>query len=317
VHAGDLHRLVDDRRADIERAAEDVRETQRVVDLVRIVRTARRDDRVLAHGARFFRKNLRRRIGEREDDRPLRHARDHVRLEHAWRGQAEEHVGAVDDLAEFTRVRLARVAALVRVHFLLAAFPDHAEAIGDPDVLRFHAEADQHVETGDARRARAGRDELDLRNVLAGDVQRVDDRRADDDRGAVLVVVEDRDLHALAQLLLDFEALGRLDVLEVDAAETRLEAGDDVDELVRIVLGDFEIEHVDAGEFLEQHALAFHHGLRRERADVAEAEHSGAVGDDRDEVAARGDRGHFRRIAHDLLARGGDAGRVRERVRAA
>jgi hypothetical protein len=62
----------------------------------------------------------------------------------------------------------------------------------------------------------------------------VEQRRADDDGGAVLVVVEDRDLHALAQLLLDVEALGRLDVLEVDAAEGGLERGDDVDQLVGV-----------------------------------------------------------------------------------
>src|SRR3546814_11020729 len=45
------------------------------------------------------------------------------------------------------------------------------------------------------------------------------DRRADDDRGAVLVVVEHRDVHALAQRGLDLEALRRLDVFQVDAAE--------------------------------------------------------------------------------------------------
>ena len=44
-----------------------------------------------------------------------------------------------------------------------------------------------------------------------------------DDGGAVLVVVEDRDVHQLAQALLDDEAFRRLDVLEVDAAEGRAE----------------------------------------------------------------------------------------------
>ncbi len=34
-----------------------------------------------------------------------------------------------------------------------------------------------------------------------------------------MVVVEDRDVHQLAQALLDDEALGRLDVLEIDAPE--------------------------------------------------------------------------------------------------
>ena len=49
---------------------------------------------------------------------------------------------------------------------------------------------------------------------------------ADDDGGAVLVVVEHRDLHALLELRLDLEALRALDVLQVDAAEGRLQRRD-------------------------------------------------------------------------------------------
>jgi hypothetical protein len=55
-------------------------------------------------------------------------------------------------------------------------------------------------------------------------------------------------------------------------------------------LVDLDVEHVDAGELLEQAALAFHHRLAGERPDVAEAEHRGAVGDHRDQVAARRQR---------------------------
>ena len=145
-------------------------------------------------------------------------------------------------------------------------------------------------------------------------LQPVEHRRADDDRRAVLVVVEHRDLHPLAQLALDVEALRRLDVLEVDAAEGGLERGDDVDQLVGVALVDLDVEHVDAGELLEQHALAFHHRLAGERADGAQAEHRGAVGDHRDQVAARGERCAPRAGSRDdRLAGGGDAGRVGER----
>jgi hypothetical protein len=133
------------------------------------------------------------------------------------------------------------------------------------------------------------------------------------DGGAVLVVVEDRDLHALAQLLLDVEALGRLDVFEVHAAERGLERGDDVDELVGVAFGEFDVEHVDAGELLEEAALAFHHRLAGERADVAEAEHRRAVGDDADEVGARGVFGRERGVFFDREARIGHTGRVGER----
>jgi hypothetical protein len=111
---------------------------------------------------------------------------------------------------------------------------DDAGQVGDPDVLARHAQLDQQAQAGQRRGAGAAGDELDLVDALADDLQRVQQRRADDDGGAVLVVVEDRDLHALAQLALDVEAVRRLDVLEVDAAEGGLERGDDVDQLVEV-----------------------------------------------------------------------------------
>ncbi len=129
----------------------------------------------------------------------------------------------------------------------------------------------------------------------------------------MLVVVEHGDLHALAQLLLDVEALWRLDVFQVHAAERGLERGDDLDQLVGVALGEFDVEDVDAGKLLEQAALALHHRLAGQRADVAEAQHRGAVGDDADEVAARGVLVRERRIGLDRQAGVGHAGRVGER----
>ena len=129
----------------------------------------------------------------------------------------------------------------------------------------------------------------------------------------MLVVVEHRDLHPLAKLALDVEALRRLDVLEVDAAEGGLERGDDVDELVGVALGELDVEDVDAGEFLEEDALAFHHRLGGERADGAQPEDRGAVGDDRDHVAARREAARLPGVLDDRLARRGHARRVRER----
>ena len=54
---------------------------------------------------------------------------------------------------------------------------------------------------------------------------------------------------------------------------------------------DLDIEHVDAGEFLEQDGLALHHRLGGERADIAETEHGGAVGDHADEILPGGQLG--------------------------
>ena len=207
------------------------------------------------------------RIGQREDQRLGGHLAHHVRLEHTTGRQAQKDVGTFDDLGQGACRGLLGESALVLVHQLGAPFVDHAGQVGHEDVLARQAQLEQQVQAGQRSGARARGDQLDLLQVLAHDLQAIEQRRTHDDRRAVLVVVEHRDVHALAQLALDVEAVRRLDVLQVDAAEGRLQRRDDVDQLVQIVLFvDLDVEHVDAGELLEQDGLAFHHRLGRQRA---------------------------------------------------
>ena len=75
-----------------------------------------------------------------------------------------------------------------------------------------------------------------------GEVECVEQAGRGNDRGAVLVIVEHRDIEQLAQPLLDDEALRRLDVLEVDAAPALAQKPDAVDEFVGVFGRDFEID---------------------------------------------------------------------------
>ena len=75
----------------------------------------------------------------------------------------------------------------------------------------------------------------------------------------------------------------------------------------------FEIDGIDVGEALEQHRLAFHHRLGGERAEVAQAEDGGAVGDDGDEIALGGVVVGLVLVLGDRQHRNGDAGRIGER----
>src|SRR5690606_23663112 len=218
------------------------------------------------------------------------------------------------DVGQRARVGFLRVALLVGFHVFVAAVPDDAARIHHVDVLALDAQVHQQVEAGDGRGARARYRQLDLCDVFADHFQAIQDGGRRDDGRAVLVVMEDRYHHARAQLLLNVEALGRLDVFQVDAAQRGLERGDDVDEFVRVVFGELDVEHVDAGEFLEQAALAFHDRLGGQRADVAQPQHGGAVGDDAHQI---GPRGVFRRRVVTLVENGhagrGHARRVRQR----
>src|SRR5690606_3982940 len=123
------------------------------------------------------------------------------------------------------------VAPLPRVHQFVALVVHQACDVGHPDVLAPGAHGDQQIEAGEGRRTGAGGDDLDRADVFADKAQAVLHGGADDDGGAVLVVVEDGDVHARPECRLDLEAFGRLDVFQVDGAEGGLERGHDVDQL--------------------------------------------------------------------------------------
>ena len=152
--------------------------------------------------------------------------------------------------------------------------------------------------------------DLAVRELLADHAQRVAQRAEDDHRRAVLVVVEDRDVEQLAQPRLDLEAARGRDVLEVDAAVGRGEDLDGADDLLGVLGVQAHRPGVHPGEALEQRRLALHHRHRGGRAEVAEAEHGGPVGDHRDRVALDRQAPRVRRVRRDGLADPGDAGGV-------
>ena len=153
-------------------------------------------------------------------------------------------------------------------------------------------------------------DDLAVGELLADHAQRVAQRAEHDDRGAVLVVVEDRDVEQLAQPRLDLEAARRGDVLEVDAAVGRGEDLDGPDDLLGVLGVQAHRPRVDPGEPLEQRRLALHHRHRGGGAEVAQAEHGRAVGDHRDGVALDRQPAGVVRVGRDGLADPGDAGGV-------
>ena len=195
----------------------------------------------------------------------------------------------------------------------MTAGVDDAARVDQEDVLAAHAQSNGQLAAGDGRGACPGDNDADRPEVLPDQLEAVEEGRAGNDGGAVLVVVEHRDVHALAQCFLDLEALRGLDVLEVDAAKGRGDGGDDPHQFIDIVGLDFDIENVDVGEGLEQHAFAFHHRFGGQCAAVAQTKDGRPVGYHGDEVAFGRIRIGRRRVALDLEYGLGHAGRVGQR----
>ena len=156
------------------------------------------------------------------------HPRERLGGHHARAREADEQVDAVDHVGRARR-RAARgwwTSAYQRligghraVEVVRALGVQRAARVAADDVRRrppasrIFVDRDAGGAEADAP-ARAG-----PRSALAGELEGVEQRGEHDDRGAVLVVVEDGDVELGLQPLLDLEAARRGDVLEVDAAE--------------------------------------------------------------------------------------------------
>ena len=227
-------------------------------------------------------------IGHGEDQRLWRHLHHHVLGDRALDRKADEDIRAVQRLFEAARFGLRRIGRLPLVHARGTAAIDDAFGIAEDDIAARQAHRQHQVETGDARRARAVDHDFGVLNFTTRQVQRVDQPGRGDDRRAVLIVMENRNVHQLAQALFDDEAIGRLDVFEIDAAAGGAEIAHGADEGVDIFGVDLQIDGVDVGKTLEEDGFALHHRLGRQCAEIAQAQDRRAVGDHRHAIAPRG-----------------------------
>ena len=126
----------------------------------------------------------------------------------------------------------------------------------------------------------------------------------------MLVVVEHGDVQALFEFALHLKAAGRANVLQVDAPKGAGNQLDGVDNLIHVLGADAKREGVNPGKGLEQGALALHHRHARLGADVPQAQHGGAVGDNGHQIPTAGVLIGFVHVLLNLQARGGHAGGV-------
>ena len=158
------------------------------------------------------------------------------------------------------------------------AFPalvNRAAAVAHNHVLQ--TERNEQADDRDAGGSGAAGDNLDLVQLPARELERVQHGGKRNDGRAVLVVVEDRDIAAGLEALLNFKAARGGNIFEVDAAEAARNQANGIDDVVHVLGADADRNRVHAAEALEQRAFSLHDRHAGLRADVAEAEHRGAV----------------------------------------
>ncbi len=152
---------------------------------------------------------------------------------------------------------------------------------------------------GRSRSSRTVLHNADVLDPLPHNLQGIQDACEHNDRRPVLVVVEHRNFQLPLQRLFDFKAFGAADILQIDPAEG---GRNGLHRRNNLLLGggiETDRERVHTAEFLEEHALAFHHRKSRLGSDVAKPQHRGSVGDHRNGASLHGIRVHVIRIRLD------------------
>ena len=179
------------------------------------------------------------------------------------------------------------IARLVLIHILGALGMNNTLTIRHNDVLSLQPQLNQQIKAGERCGACTGGDQFDLTNLLADHPQPIDHSGADHDGSTVLIIMKHRNLHPLFQCLLDDEALRRLDIFQVDAAEGGLQTGDGLDELLWVTLFHLNIKDIDIGKLLEENRLPLHHRLGGKAANRTQPQHGSTVTDHRHQIGAR------------------------------
>jgi hypothetical protein len=167
-----------------------------------------------------------------------------------------------------------------------------------------------HAEDADVCRAGAEMHYLYVAQLAASEPARVHKTRQRHSRRALLVIVPYRDAALGTQRVQDSEAVGLLDVFEVEPPVGRLEQLAELDELVRVFRVHTNRVSVHATQVLEKQRLALHHGQAGLGPDVSEAQDAGAVRDHRYPVALVGVDKHLFRVGLYLAARRRNTRRV-------
>src|SRR5579864_1462970 len=198
VSGRQLHFFVDGGGAHVERSAKDEGESEHVVDLVGIVGAPGGDDHIGTGGLGFFVGNLGIGIRHGEDDRVGRHRANHVLIDRILYRESGEDVRADQRFGKSAQLCVLREALFVFVHAVFAALVDDAFGVAEKDVFALYAQTYIVLGAGDTRCPSAVKDHAHFANVFAHDFESIEQGRAGNDGGTVLVVVEDGNLHGLA-----------------------------------------------------------------------------------------------------------------------
>ena len=147
---------------------------------------------------------------------------------------------------------------------------------------------EQKLCDGNARGTGTIYDDAAVLFFLACNTQTVDNAGKYHDGGAVLVVMEDRNVKHFFQAFLNLKAARCGNIFQIDAAVCGSNVLNRGNDLLRVLGVETDRHGIDIAEFLKQNAFSLHDRHGGICADIAETENCTSVGNDGDGVGFHG-----------------------------
>ena len=164
----------------------------------------------------------------------------------------------------------------------LTSFIDGAFPVTHDDILKTGGQ--EQLYDGNGGRARAAGDDPDFLFLLADHLQGVHHTGQCNNGGAVLVIMENRDIAYFLKPALDLKASGSGNILQVNTAKGSGNQGNGTHDLVYILALNAQREGIYITKGLEEDTFAFHNGHAGLRTDVSQSQDRCSVRNDRAQI---------------------------------
>jgi len=232
---------------------------------------------------------------------------DHIRAAHGFRQATSDIIG----VALHAEQILVRELSLAR-NDVLALVVKYAPAVAGDNLVQADATGPQEPERGHVGCAHADHGESGIADIAVGELEGIEQPGEEYGGCPLLVIMEDRDLDGGigSQHVQHLKTAWLGNVLEIDAPKGRLDEPHSADQVFRRPGIQAERDGIDASQVLKEQRLALHNRHPRARANIAQAEHARAIGNDRHRIGFVGIVVNELRIGRDGSAGCGNARRI-------
>ena len=126
----------------------------------------------------------------------------------------------------------------------------------------------------------------------------------------MLVVVENRDVESLAQLLFNLKTAGRRNIFKVDSTEAGGDQLHGAHDFIDILGVKADRPCINIGKFFKESRFSFHDGHGSFRSNISQTENSGSVGDHGNGISFNREIPGVSRVFRDRHADPSDTGGV-------